>query len=75
MWPGTANSGGWRSPQAFGGTRTSTRELARSGKKKPQPRTVGVSILVVGWNPASNLSNSAPYNRFEFLRKGAESSP
>ena len=42
MWPGTANSGGWRSPQAFGGTRTSTRELARSGKKKPQPLPVGV---------------------------------
>ena len=55
MWPGTANSGGWRSPQAFGGTRTSTRELARSGKKKPQPRTVGVSILVeaAGIEPAS----------------------
>lgn len=29
----------------------------------------------VGWNPAPNLSNSAPYNRFELLRKGAESSP
>ena len=46
MWPGTANLGGWRSPQAFAGTRASTRELARSGKKKPQPRTVGVLILV-----------------------------
>ena len=46
MWPGTANSGGWRSPQAFAGTRTSTREPARSDKKKPQPRTVGVSLLV-----------------------------
>ena len=48
---------------------------ARSGKKKPQPRTVGVSLLVVGRNLAPNLSNSAPYNRFELLRKGAESSP
>ena len=28
--------------------------------------------VVVGWNPAPNLSNSAPYNRFELLRKGAE---
>jgi hypothetical protein len=35
MWPETANSGGWRSPQAFAGTRTSTREPARSGKKNP----------------------------------------
>lgn len=31
--------------------------------------------MVVGWNPAPNLSNSAPYNRCELLRKGAESSP
>ena len=30
------------------GTHTSTREPARSGKKKPQPRTVGVLLLVVG---------------------------
>lgn len=29
----------------------------------------------VGWNPAPNLSNSAPYNRCELLREGAESSP
>ena len=55
MWPGTANSGGCRSPQAFAGTRTSTRELARAGKKKPQPRTVGVLLLVeaAGIEPAS----------------------
>ena len=46
MWPGTANSGGWRSPQASAGTPKNTRELVRSGKKKPQPRTVGVSLLV-----------------------------
>ena len=46
MWPGTANSGGWRSPQASAGTPKNTREPARSGKKKPQPRTVGVSLLV-----------------------------
>lgn len=50
MWHGTANSGGWRSPQASAGTPNNTRELARSGKKKPQPRTVGVSLLV---EPAS----------------------
>ena len=27
-----------------------------------------------GWNPAPNLCNSAPYDRCELLRKGAESS-
>ena len=48
MRPGTANSGGWRSPQAFAGTRASTREPARSGKKKPQLITVGASVLVEG---------------------------
>ncbi len=41
MWPGTATLGGWRSPQAFGGTRTSTRELARSGKKNPNRERLG----------------------------------
>lgn len=46
MWPGTGNSGGWRSPQASAGIPANTRESARSGKKKPQPRTVGVSLLV-----------------------------
>lgn len=46
MWPGTANSGGWRSPQASAGTPNNTREPARSDKKKPQPRTVGVLLLV-----------------------------
>ena len=35
----------------------------------------GPFLLVVGWNPAPNLCNSAPYDRFELLRKGAESSP
>ena len=55
MWPGTANSGGGRSPQASAGAPKNTREPARSGKKKPQPRTVGVSLLVepAGIEPAS----------------------
>ena len=55
MWPGTAKSGGRRSPQASAETLNNTRELARSGKKKPQPRTVGVSLLVeaAGIEPAS----------------------
>ena len=55
MWPGTAKSGGWRSPQASAGTPNNPRELARSGKKKPQPRTVGVSLLVErgGFEPPS----------------------
>lgn len=30
---------------------------------------------VVGLNPAPNLSNSAPYNHIELLRKGVEYSP
>lgn len=30
--------------QAFAGTRMSTREAARAGKKKPQPITVGASM-------------------------------
>lgn len=46
MWPGTADSGGWRSPQASAGTPKNTREPARSDKKKPQPRMVGVLLLV-----------------------------
>tara|TARA_B100001121_G_C18518013_1_gene539918 strand:- start:397 stop:846 length:450 start_codon:yes stop_codon:yes gene_type:complete len=46
IWLGTANSGGWRSPQASAETPNNTQEPARSGKKKPQPRTVGVSLLV-----------------------------
>lgn len=58
MWPGTAKSGGWRSPQASAGTPNNTRELARSGKKKPQPRTVGVSLL--GWRQL-NLSLKSLY--------------
>ena len=55
MWPGTANSGGWRSPQAFAGTPNNTRELAQTGKKKPQLITVGASVLVeaVGIEPTS----------------------
>ena len=39
MWPGTANSGGWRSLQE---PPNNTREPARSGKKKPQPIRVGI---------------------------------
>ena len=46
MWAETANSFGWRSPQASAGTPNNTREPARSDKKKPQPRTVGVLLLV-----------------------------
>ena len=50
MCPGAANSGGWRSPQASAGTPNNTREPARSDKKKPQPRTVGVLIGGAGGN-------------------------
>ena len=46
MWPGTGNSGGWRSPQASAGTPNNTRELAQIDKKKPQLITVGASVLV-----------------------------
>ena len=46
MWPGTADLGGWRSPQASAGTPNNTRELAQIDKKKPQLITVGASILV-----------------------------
>ena len=55
MWPGTANSGGWRSPQASAGTPNNTRELAQIDKKKPQLITVGASVLVeaAGIEPAS----------------------
>jgi hypothetical protein len=58
MWPGTANSGGWRSPRASAGTPNNTRELAQTDKKKPQLITVGASILVVehGTEPASAIS-------------------
>ena len=55
MWPGTANSGGWRSPQASAGTPNNTGELAQIDKKKPQLITVGASVLVeaAGIEPAS----------------------
>src|SRR5690606_33856342 len=46
MWPWTGPWAGCRSPQASAGIPANTRESARSGKKKPQPRTVGVLILV-----------------------------
>lgn len=35
------------SPQESAGVPANTREPARSGKKKPQPRMVGVLLLVV----------------------------
>ena len=55
MRPRTATSADRRSPQASAGTPKNTREPARSGKKKPQPRTVGVSLLVElgGFEPPS----------------------
>lgn len=55
MWPGAANSDGWRSPQAFAGTPNNARELAQTDKKKPQLITVGASVLVepAGIEPAS----------------------
>ena len=74
MSPGTGNSGGWRSPQAFAGTRASTRELARSGKQKPQPRTVGVSILVVGRYPVPNRVESTQCKPCGLARTPAETS-
>lgn len=46
MWPGTANSGGRRSPQASVGTPDNTWEPAQTGKKKPQLITVGAPVLV-----------------------------
>ena len=45
MWPGTADLGGWRSPQASAGTPNNTRELAQIDKKKPQLITVGASVV------------------------------
>ena len=58
MWPGTGWKADWCSPQASAGTPKNTREPARSGKKKPQPRTVGVLLLVeaVGIEPTSASS-------------------
>ena len=35
-----------RSPQVFAGIRANTREPAQFARKKPQPRTVGVGVLV-----------------------------
>ena len=59
MWPGTANSDEWRSPQAFAGTPNNTRELAQTDKKKPQLITVGASVLVEG-TPTYRNSVSKP---------------
>src|SRR5579884_2323740 len=55
IWPGTGRDADRRSPQDSAGTPNNTREPAQPGKKKPQPRTVGVSLLVVehGTEPAS----------------------
>ena len=55
IWPGTGWRADRRSPQVSAGTPKNTRESARSGKKKPQPRTVGVLLLVAeqGTEPAS----------------------
>ena len=55
MLPGTGRDADRRSPRASARTPNDTREPARSGKKKPQPRTVGVLILVevAGIEPAS----------------------
>ena len=39
---------------------------------KPQLRTVGVLILVVGWNPAPNRASSGHYAHCQLLRKGAK---
>ena len=52
------------------GTHTSTREPARSGKKKPQPRTVGVLLLVVGGGstPHQTTVESTRYRRSGTLR-------
>jgi hypothetical protein len=61
MWPGTASSGGWRSPQAFAGTRMSTRKPARSGKKKPQRERWGFNIAGGGGNlPVFALASANP---------------
>lgn len=69
MWPGVANLSEWRIPQAFAGIRTSARETVRSGKKKPQPRTVGVLILVGRGLPKSICNQLlVKDNLFLFLR-------
>lgn len=63
MWPGTADLGGWRSPQASAGTPNNTWELAQIDKKKPQLITVGASVLVgrghlnCGWEGAWMLGS------------------
>ena len=59
MWPGTADLGGWRSPQASAGTPNNTRELAQIDKKKPQLITVGASVLVEG-TPTYHKTVSKP---------------
>lgn len=60
MRPGTWRDADWRSPQASAGTPNNTRELARAGKKKPQPRTVGVLLLVVQPPPRFELTLQTP---------------
>ena len=68
IWLGTANSGGWRSPQASAETPNNTQEPARSGKKKPQPRTVGVSLLV-GWRQLNKLNKLLFINNKNIIKK------
>ncbi len=69
--PGTATSGG----PCSGGQGRKPRQHRGNGQKNTNPEGLVCAVLVVGRNLAPNLSNSAPYNRFELLRKGAESSP
>lgn len=49
--------------------RTDQAGCSKSTNYRQAVRTIPNSC-VVGWNPAQNLCNSAPYNRFELLRKG-----
>ncbi len=56
MWPETANVGGWRSPQAFAGTRHEYAGAGASGQVKT-PTENGWGFLIVveaaGIEPAS----------------------
>src|SRR5690606_3421292 len=58
-----ADSGARRAGWSFREVRGIPHEPAQvrgPRNEKPQPRRVGVSLLVEGWNPAPNLCNSAP---------------
>jgi len=65
MWLGSANSAGWRSPQAFAGTPNNTPEPAQTDKKKPQLITVGASVLV---DPASIENRALPIDSFNVFQ-------